>query len=297
MRHSWKVLAVVGLLLAGPGLAAQKNAPVAKDQTYTIKIKREPAVGKSVVVRDSEKTTGSVKISSEGKLLQEQKPNDSKEEVYTKVVLEKGKKYPKKFQRIYKKAVLSMGGKSKPRSYQERTVIFELKEGKYQATVEGEPALSRKDLAALVEDAPDPDKPDMEEVFLPKGPVKVNHAWEMDTGLLAKGFAKIGKLDTAKIKGKAKLVKVYKKGSKQFGVIEFEVNLAVKSMKGLSFETPATFDIKGTVDTAIDGSSTAAVLKMTGKLTGTSTVQQEDMKIKVELNIEMSGTKERSEEK
>ena len=67
--------------------------------------------------------------------------------------------------------------------------------------------------------------------------------------------------------------------------------------KRLSFETPAAFDIKGTVDTAIDGSSTAGVLKMTGKLTGTSTVQQEDMKIKVELNIEMSGPKERSEEK
>jgi hypothetical protein len=290
-------MTAAAVVLAGRGVAADKKAAADPDKTYTIKLKKEPNVGKSVVVRDSEKTTGTIKISAQDKLLQEQKTNESKEEVYTKVVLEKGDKYPKKFQRTYKKATLSLGGKSVPRHYQGRTVLFELKEGKYQAKVEGEPALDEKDLTALAQDAPDPDKPDMTEVFLPKRAVKVNQSWTINNKLLAKGFAKVGKLDTAKTEGKAKLVKVYDKEGKQFGVIEYEVKLALKSMKAVSFETPGSFVIKGTMDTAIDGSTTEGVLTMTGKLKGKGSVMQKDQELTVEMNLEMSGKKERCAEK
>jgi hypothetical protein len=295
MRNGWQLLAAAVLVLGGCSKAASdKTSTPADTKAYTLKVKLFPDAGKTVEVTDSEKTTGSVKVSA-GNKAKEEKQDEVKEETYTETVLEKGDPHPKKVQRTYKKASSTKGGKDVTRPYQGRTVMFELEDGKYTAKAEGQPPLSKRDLDGLAEKVYDPAKPDLDEILLPKGAVKVNESWTLDYKQLAKSFAKTGELDIDKTKAEAKLAKVYEKAGKQHGVIEFDLNMAIKDLKGLKFDPPALLRFKGTMDSAIDGSSTAAVAEMAGTFTGKTS--SPDGKVTIGLDLAVTMKKERSAEK
>jgi hypothetical protein len=280
-----------------PAFAVAAPAP----ETYTIKLKHNPSPGKSVTVKDTSKQTGSVKIfDPDGKLLMENKPDEAKEEIYTQKVLiqEKGDKRPQKYTKTFKKAVAIGNGTEKQLSYHGCTIVFELKDGKYQVAVEGDKAVTKKDLDALAKQANDQDAKTMDELLLPKTAVKLKEPWKLDVKNLAKLFGAGAKVDVEKSKAEAQLLKAYKKDGKQFGVIELSIKLAIKGLPGgIEFDPPATMDMKMTLDASIDGSDTSGSLTMTGKLKGKAGIDQNGMKFSIEMNMDTSGKQEQSSEK
>jgi hypothetical protein len=296
MLHGRSLLALVASILASYGASSEAKSSPAPGNAYTIKIKAVADVGKPFRRKISVRTTGTRKLSL-GERTKEEKRDDTWEEEYTETILEKGTGRPTKFQRTYTRAVVRKGDKEQARSYQGRTVVFDVKGNKYRPEVEGKPALSPADLAALAAKLPDPKKPVLAKIIGPPSAVKVNEPWALDPKLLAGAFAERGELDAGKSRGSARLVKVYERGGKQFGVIEFELDMAVKAMKQLTFDSPARFAVKGSLDTVIDGSSTAGVFHTTATLTGKGLLRRSDGKLMVEINLEIKDRRERSEEK
>ena len=111
------------LALASPGRG---------DEVYTIKIKRYQSPGTTVAVRDTEKESGSMKfVDADGKVLHEVK-RDGKENVSRTTVLEAGPDgRPVKYLRAHETATEAEDGKTKAKSYQGRTLLYErAKDGK-----------------------------------------------------------------------------------------------------------------------------------------------------------------------
>lgn len=264
-------------------------------KTYTIKLNEQPDVGKKVVVRTQDKTAGTVVVlDADGKALKEEKINETKTVVYTETVLKKGKKRAQKYQRTYQKAVHDDGNEKKVLSYQGRTVVFELKKDKYQATVLGEPALDNEDLKSLTE-AANNSRSAMD--WLSAKPVRLGETWIIDAVKFQKSIAGQGDIDPNNSKIEAKLVKVFRKQGKQFGVISLRAKLSTKSLKGLKFNPPGRIIMKGTLETAIDGSTSAGTMTLSGSMLGKAQFNKGGMKFTIEMDIKMNNKKTRSLEK
>jgi hypothetical protein len=281
--------------LAALALAAGTRA----QEGYTIKLKHGPDPGKSVVVKSKEKGTDASTVTDADGKTTGQKRTIETEEVYTETVLEGGDKKPRKFKRSYEKASQTADGKTVALPHQGRTVLFELKDGKYQATAEGTPALDRGLIAFLAGKA-DATGESADDLFLPRKPVKAGDRWAVEGKALAEDFARTGAMviDPDKSKSEVTLTKVYDKDGKRFGVLEVRTALAIKQAMGLTFATPAAAELRATLDVVIDGSSPAgkAVLSNKQKGKGTAT-DPAGKKFTVDLDVEESVTKEQSAEK
>jgi hypothetical protein len=285
MRYSsfWACLAVLALTAAGT-----------QAQEYTIKFKHGSDPGKSVVVKENNKETTSFTVSdANGKVLGKNKEEGATEEVYTETVLEKGDKQSKKFKRVYEKANRVVDGKKVALPYEGRTIVFELKDGKYQASAEGKPAVDPQLLDGLARRASSNDE-SQDQAILPTKPVKVGDKWAVDIKALAKGLAKDGglEIDVEKTKGDVTLTKAYQKEGAQFGVLDVTIKLSVKSLGDLKFESPATGDLKATLDVAIDGTSPAGSETSTSKLEGKGITTEMGQKRTIDLKVDSTNTKE-----
>jgi hypothetical protein len=269
-------------------------------QSYTIKLKLDPDPGQSVVVRDSSKDTGSMKfVDPQGKLLFEEK-GGTREAVYTETTLEKGEPFPAKYKRVYETANEAKGeDKAKPFSYQGRTVVFELKDGKHRVGVVGKPPLDDEDQKKLTQQANDHSEQALLVYYLaPKEAVKVGDSWKIDVKKIASG-AKPAQINADKSSAEAKLVKVYTKDKKQFGVFEIKAQLAVEGIEDvMRFDPPLMETIELTADVVIDGSSTLGSISGSQKLKGTCKAYQgKNQLANVEADISATGREERSAEK
>lgn len=286
MKKLCSLLIVSALVLAGSVEGQDKKA--APDATYTIKLRPFGDVGKSVTGAKTDKKSSTSKVYDKaGKMLGEEKSEESSEVVMTEVVLEKGDKSPKKFKRTYEKASETAKGKTEAQPYQGKTIIFEMKDGTYQATVEkGEvPAAVLKKLASEASKSSDGD-------IVPNKPVKVGESWTLGKKFF-EGFSDPNmEIDAAKSKATAKLVKAYKKDGKQFGVIDADVSM-VMNFKGVKAD-PMIVDLKISLDAAIDGSTTAGVSTMSGKFKGAIPTPDGG---KVDIAMEMTGKDVHSAEK
>jgi hypothetical protein len=278
------------------------TAGVRADDTYTIKLKHAPDAGKSVVITDTSTQTSTANVSdADGKpLVKDEKHVQKQDEKYTETVLEKGDKRPAKYKRAYEKATRTLDGKATSRSYDGRTVVFELKDGKYAVTAEGDKALDPKDVEDLSKRANE-DEADKDELFLPPKPVKVGDTWKIDGKRLAKAFDKQGDLDREKSSGDAKLTKAYTKDGKQFGVVVITLKLTSKPTKlppGITkFEEAPVIELTMTLDAVIDGSSTAGSLTMSGKVKSKFSGEQMGVKFTADTVADVTGKQERSLEK
>src|SRR5258708_4637408 len=169
-----------------------------------------------------------------GKVVKENElPNQ--QTVYSLTILERKKSDTPagKYKRVYEKATKSEDGKSKARSYQGRTIVFERKDSEYWVGVVGKPPLDNKDLNELIEKANEdsPSAIEGDKAITPTKPVAVGDHWTIDPkaiGSLLKNFS----LDPKESRAEAKLIKVYTKGKIQFGVLEVNIKLAVKGIDG-----------------------------------------------------------------
>jgi hypothetical protein len=265
-----------------------------KKQEYTITLKSHPDKGKSTAIRETENQKGSAKtLDAGGKLIEESKGDETKKIDCRETVLEPGNDRPKKYKESFDKAEVTESGKSHPLSFHRRTVLFELKDGKYQVKPARGPALAGPDLATL---ADRPSKHELDAGLRPANPVKVGDTWNISVDVLARVFASEGELDKPVSKGEAKLANVYDKDGKKWATIEFTLNLKVKSAKGLNFDPPAVAEFKGKLDAPIDGSSTARKMNFAGPYKGKGQVDTEKGKITVDLDATVTFTEERDAE-
>jgi len=289
MRTSfWTALAAVVL-----------TAGVRAEDTYTIKLKPAPDVGKTITVKDTETVTHSDKVTDPdgnvSPIKDGKKHTVTVDEVYTETVLENGDKVPNKYKRTYEKATRKVDSKTEARSYEGRTLVFEKKDGKYTVTPEGDKPVSKEDLAGLTRKA-NANSGAQDEVFLPSKPVKVGDSWKIEGKKIVEAFS--GDWDAEKSGGEAKLTKVYQKDGHQFGTIVLMVKMEPgKLPKGVTFEKPPVMGMKVTLDAAFDGTSAAGVMSVAWSTATKGTNEQMGKKFAFESSFEISARKEQSAEK
>jgi hypothetical protein len=264
-----------------------------QDETYTIKIKPRPDEGKSAKNVNKSTAVNKVKVTDEdNNVLKDETKKESKEEVYTEKTLkvEKGKVI--KFQRAYDRARETKGKKDTVHPYEGRTVVFERDGDKFNASVQGKPDLDDEVLEKLGKDATRSQK-SKQEAILPKKAVKVGETWKI-TGKDVSALFADPTIDSDKAKGIGKLLKVYKKDGKQWGSLEFKIQMEQRPK-----DAPAAIkiDLTGVLDTPIDGSSTAG--KMTFKAKGglKFSIEQNGKKYNVESAGDETATQEQTEVK
>ncbi len=270
-------------LLAFPLAAAAEN------EKYTIKIKHHPDEGKSTVTKSLTKETGGVKIlDKDGKVLHEEDTNEEKEEVSTETVLEKGDKKPLKYKVTYEKATFTKKGEKEKHSYDGKTLIYTLKDGKYTVSVEGGGTLDDKDETELLKKANE----DAGQL-MPAKPVAVGEKWDLPSKFLLKAFGEKSDLDASKTKGTATLKKVSTKDGKTIGVIEFDMILSIKSLKGeadIAFDPPADAHVTMTLETPIDGSTSAGTMTTVVAFEGKGSLSVNGMDLTLELKTKANGS-------
>jgi hypothetical protein len=286
-RRSPAVLVLVGLgialfvLLAAGGTVtavwllnrnketASSSSSADDDKLYTIVINEDhnPDVGKSVVKSSTKKNVTKAKyFDAKGKFLKDLNQEETDEEQYTEVVLEKGDRHSKKFKRIYTKASTTAKGQTKVRSYQGRTVIFDLlaDQTTYEVKADGPPPLNQKDQQELVKRSIIKPRDDLSAsaVFLPGKAVRIDQEWNMDKSrvkewIWSKAAAAEDPpedLDLQVSAAKGKLVKAYTKDGHQYGVLELTISYSMRADFGNPAKDPVEATMSFTVDGPIDGS-------------------------------------------
>jgi hypothetical protein len=284
---------LLAAVLVVPLLASEGRA-----QSYTVKVKTNPAVGKSVTVTDSSDMRMAMVLSLKGMVLKDDKKNDVEETQFTTRVLEAGDPQPKKFTRTYTKAVKGEKGKPAKAFYQGETVVFELKGNAYQAVLQSGPVNDPEKLADLAKLAKNANKDSDVRALLPKTPVKVGDSWTISREALEVYLADAkDDADLPNAKAAGKLVKAYKQDGQQWGTLEYAFYIPLKKLGPLALNKPIPMQMKITVDTAIDGSSTASRSTGTASLKGSSEFVQNDMTFLLDLSMEGEFRGEHSAEK
>jgi len=274
MRSSTLSAACVGAAL----LAGSAHA-----QNYTIKINGYAPVGKSATVTVAGTTRSTFRISSGGMVLKEDKKIEVDDKLYTEMVLEAGAGKPNKFQKTFARAARGKEGELTPLSYEGKTILFERKDGKYVVTAK-EDGVPAKDLDDFARNA---NRPSMTDAIIPKNAVKVGDAWALGKEAAAMLGAQAGDgIDVANFKGQGKLLKVYQKGAQQWGTIEVTLSVPVKKLGPLALDQPIPMQFTSTLDTAIDGSTNAGVMKGKMTLKGRTEFTQNDMTFVLDVSVE-----------
>ncbi|MCE9567048.1 MAG: hypothetical protein K8U57_34025 [Planctomycetes bacterium] len=267
-----------------------------KSATHTIKLKGDPALGKSLTIKSASTMEFTILVKGPDGKVHERKQHEQDVNVYTLTALAVEGDKATKYKRVYDKAEKLNDGVLIPFPYQGRTVVYTHKDGKWDLTGEGNPPLSQHDIAHLIKNANHKHHLQNKD-FEPLGPVKIGETWKLDVKKVGQGFGpELDDLDLEKCHAEGKLVKVFDKDGAKFGVMEFTINLAVKRMKEITFETPMSFEITVTLDTAIDASTSAGKMTMKGTMKGNGVMGPQEKKIQLEMNANLKGDEEQSAE-
>jgi hypothetical protein len=272
------------------------------DDSFTIKLKLNPDVGKTVTYRSVSKDTGSMKFfDAEDKLLNETK-KEGDDVVYHTTILERDKDgKATRYLRTYERSIEKENGKTTTLSHQGRTVLIEKVDGKFRVGLVGEPPLDPKDAQKLIKRANrKTDSDGMIRALAAGKPVKVGDSWPIPIKAVVDSLEEMI-ADHAKSTATAKLVKVYMKDKSQFGTFETVLKLVVTGMEedGLSmtFDPPAVFEATLITDIAIDASTTERTEKGTMSIKGEGHMKVGATKFRVVFDVTGNGGDENSGER
>jgi hypothetical protein len=275
--------------------------PAYADETYTIKVKVDSDVGKTIVYRSANKDTGSMKVfDADGKLLLNRE-KEGEETVYRSTMLERDKNgKAKKYVRVYEKDSETENGKTKTLSQQGRTVVFEKVGDKFRIGVVGEPPLAAEDIAKLYKSANEKhDSDPLLRNLSPGKPVKAGDSWDMSVKAFAESLDNFV-TDIEKSSIKAKLLKTYPKGKSTFGSFDITAKFIMTALSEegtkIVFDPPALFEMHTVLDIAIDGSSTERTEQGEMSIKGEGSLTVEGAKRKVVFDIKGTGKDEVSAE-
>lgn len=286
-------LALIGALIAPALLCAQEK--------FTIKLKHAAKGDVTLHARETTKIEAITVTGPDGNVLQEKKQTAVEVNKYTEEIIEKlAGQRATKAKRTYSEATKKIDDSSAKLAYDDKTVLIEKKGDKYEFTIDGKELTDEE--AGELKQSFDPKKPadeDMDKLLLPSKPVGVGESWEIDGKNLTKLFGEEEKtaktLALDKTKGSGKLVKAYKKDGRQFGVLEYSIEVPVKALEG---EHPcrdgAKLVMTVNVDGCIDGTAEADSGTFTMKISGTADHVQDGQKsgivIKFDVNTVDKGT-------
>jgi len=271
--------------LLAPGLLAAQ-------EKFDVKLKKREK-GDSVTVAYEEKTTNAFTVTGpDGKALEKKNQQAVESAKYREDILEKeAGKRATKLKRTYEKASVAIDGKAEEFEHVGKAVTIERKGAAYSFTLDDGKALMGKGAALLSKEfSKKGESDDIDQKVLPKKPVAVGDTWDVNVKefLTELGGEDTGKaFDLDKAKGTGKLAKAYKKGGKQFGVLEVDVSTPLLSLPRTEFkcEPGSKFTLKLSLDVCIDGSAEAGNLKGELKFVGTSKVNQGGMDLVLALDV------------
>jgi hypothetical protein len=265
-------------------------------ETYTIKIKK--SIDGSTTRDDKvEVNVEEIKVSdTNGNLLDEKKETTTLSSIYVQTTLERPdvKKKATALKRIYEKATVKDKDGTRELSYQGKTVIIEKKDGKYRYKIENGAAITG-DAAKWLDKEFNQEKEssdlDMDRLMLPSKAVKAGESWKIPMADFIKDFEKGGwKTIADKSTGTGKLVKAYLKDGKQFGDLEYKLEIGVKSVKEsdgeIVFQPGAALVMEIKMSMCIDGSLEDGRVTFQWRLKGTALVPTDNPKARVDLHIQ-----------
>jgi hypothetical protein len=252
--------AVAGLFAAAPAGAQEK---------YAIKIK-ESGQGDSFVYSIAESGKSTTKaVDANGGVLKDSAESKGKTYVYAVTILEQkaGDKRATALRRSYEKASTTRDDQPKVSDLEGKTVLIEKKGDKYTFRFEGGAELTAAQAAELDQDFNKRKSTVSDEDMMAKNPVAVGESWNIDPAVFLKGIGSeedTKVYDPTKAKLTGKLVRVYEKDKRRFGVVEFDIEIPFKANleveKGNKI-VGGNVVMKATFDGCIDGSVFARTLK------------------------------------
>jgi hypothetical protein len=273
------LVALAWALTAGHGLAQEK---------YTFKLK-ELGQGDSSQVERKEVMASKASIRPEKELVPKTfEFGFTKHFSYTDTILERpeGSPVPTKVKRVFEKVVVDSqlpgGLASKSDTAQTlsgKTLLIEKKGDKYEYRIEGGEVLD-KITNDLNDEFNKQEQDKQTKALLPRGPVAVNETWKIEAKDFLGDETK-GMFQDVKPEGTAKLVKVYKKEGRLYGVIETVLDLQSKFQSKLDVKganNPPPMETKGTLkltfDGCIDGSFAERSFNVKMEMNGTMNMPQ-----------------------
>jgi hypothetical protein len=249
--------------------------------SYTIRLREEMAGDVTDVV---ESGTRSTDVNS-GKA---QKPQEVKKLEYTENIIDMpaGSRKPTKLTRAYKVAQQfdERFGSLKALPYEGKKVTIEKTGETYQASIDGE-KLTRLDSRDLLREFNRPYRTKFEEMF-PKYAVKIGDTWNGEPAALKDVASGIPvPIDTSKSKITGKLTRAPTRDGKQWGLIEFDCDLAPGSPGGGKGNWAGTIKITGTLDVVIDGTSRTGTWTLSLKMDLTRIDGGENAKFAVDQSL------------
>src|SRR5262245_41203955 len=285
-----RTTAVAWVLLAPGLLAAQEK--------FDIKLKKRQK-GDAVTVAYEEQTTNAMIVSgADGKVVEKKNQRMLEVAKFREEILEKEpSKRATKLKRTYEKASVTIDGKAEVFEYSGTAVTIEKAGDGYSFTADGGKVLKGKSAGLLTKEfsGKKSDTDDVEEKVLPKKPVAVGDTWDVNVKEFLKelsGEDEVKAFDLDKAKGTGKLAKAYKKGDRQFGVLEIDMTTPLVALPGTEFkcEAGSKFDLKLMLDVCIDGSAEAGDMKGDLKFAGKAKGSQGGMDFGLDFDVSVTRT-------
>lgn len=179
---------------------------------------------------------------------------------------------PLKLKRQYLKAEATEKGKTTALTYQGKTVLIEKNDGKYRVRLEGGEDLQGADALGKEFDGEQKPVADFEKTLLPGRPVAVGETWQLNRKALIEAWGKdlgLAQVDEAAVKGTGRLLKVYQRDSRQFGVLKIEATVPLGAVdsegKRQKLEAGSRMTVEMELDACIDGSRHDGTMKITSE--------------------------------
>lgn len=284
-------LAVVAGLFLWSGAAQAQEA-------ITIKLKTREQ-GDVILITKNGSVTTKVKVEDgKGNVVVDKSEIKVEVSAYKETVHQrKGTKPATKLEREYTKCQLKTDDDTEVVDLQGKTVIIEKKDDKYTYTyADGKAVMgSAAELLAKEWNQKRDSNAELEKLMLPKSAVKPGESWKLDVppilDNLFKGSAEM-EFHDAKATGTGKLVKAYMKDGRQFGEIQYNLVVPLKTMGKVptqrTFDDGAKMTLDLTMDVCIDGTSEAGTIRARMELVGSSTA--DDSIVRLDIRSVMSGT-------
>jgi len=257
-------------------------------EAVTIKVGK-PAAGDRIKTTKNEKMNSKLNLSIGGKA-DAKDSVESKAIVYTDeiITVTEGAGKPVKLKRTYEKYEVSKGGQALEAPPLNKAILIEKKDGKYTFTADDKPLDGPFATKLSAEFDRSTGTPGVDQL-LPGKPVKAGDTWKIDVsklpGLGGNDSGLVVDAEASDLTGK--LVKTEKKSGKQYGVLEFTGNIAIKSLgekSPLKLKPGAKMGLKMTAEACIDGTDPSS------KMTGLLSIKMEGDGGGISLSIVADGT-------
>jgi hypothetical protein len=262
---------------------------------YSLKLKK---IGSNDVGRNDVRTTTSIHytvVDQTGKTIHQDRSEDRLRLIYVEKYMKLDNELT--MQRHFDKAQRSHGEELEDLPYQGKTVLFQQKKmGGFRFVAEDQ-ELAGADARFLDFDLPQTQKDGSLGAFLPDKPVCVGETWRVDIDRFVTQSS--WKIDTAKSRARGKLLRVYERDGRRFGVLEIHAVLPIAEIEwGAEKVVPESgteMVVDWVYELCIDGTSADMVMKGTSKVAMEAVRSFADQPVRMNYTYEVNYTWARSD--